>query len=75
MIRQIARRIARERIAPRAAEIDAKEEYPQDIFEVFRDAGLLGLTIPAGLRRQRRRHPGARPRRRRGREVLLLLAA
>jgi alkylation response protein AidB-like acyl-CoA dehydrogenase len=46
LIRNVARQIARERVAPRAAEIDAKEEYPQDIFEVYRDAGLLGLTIP-----------------------------
>jgi len=47
LIRDVARRIARERVAPRAAEIDAREEYPHDIFEVYRDAGLLGLTIPA----------------------------
>ena len=47
LIRETARRIAKERVAPRAAEIDAKEEYPEDIFAVFRDAGLLGLTIPA----------------------------
>jgi alkylation response protein AidB-like acyl-CoA dehydrogenase len=47
LIRDVARRIARERVAPRAAEIDAKEEYPEDIFAVYRDAGLLGLTIPA----------------------------
>jgi alkylation response protein AidB-like acyl-CoA dehydrogenase len=46
MIRDTARRIARERIAPRAGEIDEKEEYPHDIFQVFRDAGLLGLSIP-----------------------------
>jgi hypothetical protein len=46
MIRDTARRIARERIAPRAAEIDEKEEYPHDIFQVFREAGLLGLSIP-----------------------------
>ena len=46
LIRNLARRIAMERVAPRAAEIDAKEEYPEDIFAVYRDAGLLGLTIP-----------------------------
>jgi len=46
MIRDTTRRIARERIAPRAAEIDEKEEYPHDIFQVFREAGLLGLSIP-----------------------------
>jgi alkylation response protein AidB-like acyl-CoA dehydrogenase len=47
LIRDVARRIAKERVAPRAAEIDAKEEYPEDIFALYRDAGLLGLTIPA----------------------------
>jgi alkylation response protein AidB-like acyl-CoA dehydrogenase len=46
LIRDTARRIARERVAPRAAEIDETEEYPHDIFQVFREAGLLGLTIP-----------------------------
>jgi alkylation response protein AidB-like acyl-CoA dehydrogenase len=46
LIRDTARRIARERVAPRAAAIDEKEEYPHDIFQLFREAGLLGLTIP-----------------------------
>lgn len=46
MIRDATRRIARERVAPRAAEIDEKEEYPHDIFQVFREAGLLALSIP-----------------------------
>jgi len=46
LIQETARRIARERIAPRAAEIDETEEYPHDIFAAFRDVGLLGLTLP-----------------------------
>ena len=46
LIQETARRIARERVAPRAAEIDESAEYPHDIFEAFRDVGLLGLTIP-----------------------------
>ena len=46
LIQETARRIARERIAPRAAELDEKGEYPHDIFAAFRDVGLLGLTIP-----------------------------
>lgn len=46
LIRETARRIAKERVAPRAAEIDEKAEYPQDVFDVFREADLLGLTIP-----------------------------
>ena len=40
------RKIAQEKVKPRAREIDESGEYPQDLFEVFRDAGLLGLCIP-----------------------------
>jgi alkylation response protein AidB-like acyl-CoA dehydrogenase len=40
------RKLAREKIAPRARAIDTDATYPQDVFEVFRDAGLLGLVIP-----------------------------
>src|SRR5580704_17299347 len=40
------RRIAQEKVAPRAREIDRSGEYPADLFEIFRDAGLLGLCIP-----------------------------
>ena len=46
LIRDTARRIAREKVAPRAAELDESGVYPEDIFRVFADAGLLGLTIP-----------------------------
>src|SRR5712691_10039011 len=40
------RKLAQERVAPRAREIDRSEEYPQDLFDLFRDTGLLGLVIP-----------------------------
>ena len=43
------RKIAQEKVKPRAREIDETGEYPQDLFEVFRDAGLLGLCIPEDL--------------------------
>lgn len=43
------RKIAQEKVKPRAREIDESGEYPQDLFEVFRDAGLLGLCIPPEL--------------------------
>src|SRR3990172_13191812 len=46
LIQETARRIAKERIAPRAAEVDETGEYPHDIFQAFREVGLLGLTIP-----------------------------
>jgi alkylation response protein AidB-like acyl-CoA dehydrogenase len=40
------RKLAQERVAPRAREIDSTEEYPQDLFELFVDTGLTGLCIP-----------------------------
>jgi alkylation response protein AidB-like acyl-CoA dehydrogenase len=46
LIRDAARRIAREVIAPRAAEVDRTEQYPEDYFQAFREAGLLGITLP-----------------------------
>jgi len=46
LIRDTARRIAREVVAPRAAEMDETGQYPHDVFAVYRGAGLLGLTIP-----------------------------
>src|SRR3990172_9101540 len=46
LIQETARRLAKERIAARAAEIDETGEYPHDIFAAFREVGLLGLTIP-----------------------------
>ena len=43
------RRLARDKVKPRARSIDKEGVYPQDIFEVFRDAGLLGLCLPTEL--------------------------
>src|SRR3954471_2717620 len=40
------RKIAQDKVAPRAREIDATATYPQDLFELFRATGLLGLVIP-----------------------------
>jgi alkylation response protein AidB-like acyl-CoA dehydrogenase len=39
----LVRRLATERIAPRAAEIDESHEFPWDIVELFREQGLFGL--------------------------------
>ena len=44
--RDVVRKIAADRIAPRAAEIDARAEFPWDVKEVLADNGLLGLHIP-----------------------------
>src|SRR5262249_39914953 len=46
LIRDTTRRVAREVVAPRAAEIDETEEYPQDVFDAFRELGLLGISMP-----------------------------
>jgi hypothetical protein len=43
------RRLARDRVAPRAREIDESDEYPQDLFDCFVDAGLTGLCVPEHL--------------------------
>lgn len=48
LMRDSVRRMTRERIAPRAAEIDASESYPEDVFQLFSRHDLLGLTIPEG---------------------------
>src|SRR3954454_23109178 len=45
-LQQVVRRVAQDKAKPRAREIDESGEYPQDLFEAFRDAGLLGLVIP-----------------------------
>ncbi len=41
-----ARTLAREVIAPRAAEIDRSEDYPWDNVAALKEAGFLGMTIP-----------------------------
>src|SRR5690349_7693771 len=42
-IRDLVRQLARERIAPRAAEIDESHEFPWDVVELFREHELFGL--------------------------------
>src|SRR3954467_6707739 len=44
--RDAIRQIVAERVAPRAAEIDAKAEYPWDIRRLFAEHDLLGLPFP-----------------------------
>ena len=38
--------LVRERVAPRAAEIDAEDEFAQDLWDAAAEAGLFGLGIP-----------------------------
>jgi alkylation response protein AidB-like acyl-CoA dehydrogenase len=42
-LRGLVRTLARERVAPRAAEIDESHEFPWDIVELFREHGLFAL--------------------------------
>ena len=42
-IRELIRELARERIAPRAAEIDKSAEFPWDVVELFREHGIFGV--------------------------------
>src|ERR1035437_7427862 len=48
-LQQSVRRLAQDKIKPRAREIDTTSEHPQDIFDAFRDADLLGLCLPTEL--------------------------
>jgi alkylation response protein AidB-like acyl-CoA dehydrogenase len=45
-IRDLARDIARERIAPLAARVDETEEYPTEQLRLLGEQGLMGLHIP-----------------------------
>src|SRR5881409_622304 len=42
-IRELVRTIAREKIAPRAAEIDKSGEFPWDVVELYRENDLFGV--------------------------------
>ncbi len=46
MIRQSVRELARDKIAPRAAEIDRSGEFPWDVVELFRQQDLFALPFP-----------------------------
>jgi len=45
-LQQRARALARETIAPRAAEVDRTEQYPWQNVKALADAGFFGMTIP-----------------------------
>ncbi len=48
-LQQSVRRLAQDKVKPRAREIDTTGEYPDDIFDAFRRADLLGLCLPTEL--------------------------
>jgi isovaleryl-CoA dehydrogenase len=45
MLREAVRRFAEERIAPLAAEIDERNEFPQHLWPALGEVGLLGITV------------------------------
>jgi hypothetical protein len=45
-LQRSVRRLAQEKIRPRARDIDLTGVYPQDLFDEFKRADLLGLCIP-----------------------------
>src|SRR5919204_4633690 len=46
-IRDLVRAVARDRVAPRAAEIDRTGEYPYDMFELLQELELFALPFDA----------------------------
>ncbi len=40
------RRMAQERVKPVARQLDAEEKYPEELFQLFAETGLMGLAIP-----------------------------
>ena len=45
MIRDTVNSFARDEIAPRAAQIDIDNEFPNELWQKFGDLGLLGMTV------------------------------
>src|SRR3989449_1239233 len=46
MLRDLARKIARERVAPNAARYDEAEAYPEDSIRALIESGLYGIWVP-----------------------------
>src|SRR5437899_9955531 len=46
MIRDLARKVARDRIAPNAAQYDETESYPTESMRALVDSGLFGVWVP-----------------------------
>jgi len=47
MILDVVRKLVKEKVEPRAAQIDAESAYPADIKQLFAENDLLGIPFPA----------------------------
>ncbi len=47
MLRDMVRRLAKEKVAPGAEERDKKGEYPYEMLELMRENGLMGIDFPS----------------------------
>lgn len=45
-IQDLIRQVSREKVAPRAADIDRTAEYPQDMFDLLRELDIFTLPFP-----------------------------
>jgi alkylation response protein AidB-like acyl-CoA dehydrogenase len=45
-IRETIRELVQEKVVPRAADIDQKQQYPKDIERLFAENGILGIPFP-----------------------------
>ncbi len=45
-LRDMVHRWAQDRVAPMAADIDAKNEFPPELWQEMGELGLLGITVP-----------------------------
>ena len=48
MVRDLARKVARERIAPHAAHYDETETYPEESIKAIAESGLYAIWVPEG---------------------------
>ena len=46
MIRDLARRYAREAIGPRVEEIETAEKFPEDLFRTMAEMGFISMNYP-----------------------------